>query len=136
MLRRLFIAIAAIMAITTASAQSTLSLEDAVKKASEELPIKSEDGSSINALSVNESNIVLDMSFPVPAEQFSMLEQSANMLRPTMLQGLLSDKEVRDVLSLASAQGKGFSIVIRCASDTSKTFSIDYSAKELSDALK
>lgn len=136
MLRRLFIAIAAIMAITTASAQSTLSLEDAVKKASEELPIKSEDGSSINALSVNESNIVLDMSFPVPAEQLSMFEQSANMLRPTMLQGLLSDKEVRDVLSLASAQGKGFSIVIRCASDTSKTFSIDYSAKELSDALK
>lgn len=122
------------MAITTASAQSTLSLEDAVKKANEELPIKSEDGSSINALSVNESNIVLDMSFPVPAEQFSMFEQSANMLRPTMLQGLLSDKEVRDVLSLASAQGKGFSIVIRCASDTSKTFSIDYSAKELSDA--
>ena len=95
MLRRLFIAIAAIMAITTASAQSTLSLEDAVKKASEELPIKSEDGSSINALSVNESNIVLDMSFPVPAEQFSMFEQSANMLRPTMLQGLLSDKEVK-----------------------------------------
>ena len=136
MLRRLFIAIAAIMAITTASAQSTLSLEDAVKKASEELPIKSEDGSSINALSVNESNIVLDMSFPVPAEQFSMFEQSANMLRPTMLQGLLSDKEVRDVLSLASAQGKGFSIVIRCASDTSKTFSTDNSPKELSYAQK
>ena len=106
MLRRLFIAIAATMAITTASAQSSLSLEDAVKKASEELPIKSEDGSSINALSVNESNIVLDMSFPVPAEQFSMFEQSANMLRPTMLQGLLSDKEVRNVLNLASAQAK------------------------------
>ena len=73
---------------------------------------------------------------PVPPAQFAMVEQSMNMLRPTLLQMFSTDPNTREIFAKASERGVGLSLVIICKDDRQKSFAIVYEASELADALK
>ena len=80
--------------------------------------------------------VEIHLVMALPAAQFPMLEQSVGMLRPTMLKMLLADGDMQKVASKTAGSGRGMRILLICRDDRDTSFSIAYSASEISDALK
>lgn len=72
----------------------------------------------------------------IPAAQFPLMEQNMGMMRPTLLQVILQDPEMKRIATLAADKGLGLRIVIVCADNRSATFALEYSEQELADAAK
>ena len=64
------------------------------------------------------------------------MEQNMGMMRPTLLQVILQDPEMKRIATLAADKGLGLRIVIVCADNRSATFALEYSEQELADAAK
>ena len=138
MLRKFFMAAAvALAAAIPAMAQtSDATLESIVESANAECPMDIDNNSSIDAVKLTDKAVEIHLVMPVPPAQFAMVEQSMNMLRPTLLQMFSTDPNTREIFAKASERGVGLSLVIICKDDRQKTFAIVYEASELADALK
>lgn len=138
MLRKLFLAAAvALAAVISCQAQSTgASLESIVESANAECPMNIDNSTSIDAVKLTDKAVEIHLAMPIPATQFAMVEQNMNMLRPTLLQLLISNTGMRDLSAKAAENGRGLSLIIICKDDRQKSFAIAYDATELTDAIK
>ena len=115
MLRKFFMAAAvALAAAIPAMAQtSDATLESIVESANAECPMDIDNNSSIDAVKLTDKAVEIHLVMPVPPAQFAMVEQSMNMLRPTLLQMFSTDPNTREIFAKASERGVGQSWPMR-----------------------
>ena len=101
MLRKFFMAAAvALAAAIPAMAQtSDATLESIVESANAECPMDIDNNSSIDAVKLTDKAVEIHLVMPVPPAQFAMVEQSMNMLRPTLLQMFSTDPNTREIFA-------------------------------------
>jgi len=140
MLRKFLLAAITVIASAAcwhASAQNAgATLEELIAEANAECPQKLDQGSSLEAIRLTDNALETHFVMAIPAAQFPILKQNMDMMRPTLLQLLISEQDTRTLCRMASENGRGLRIIITCRDDRSASFSIDYSAKELADAVK
>lgn len=135
MIKRLIMALAVVAGALCACAQES-TLEEIVAEAAGACPVALDQGNSLDAVKLTDDAVEIHLVMALPAAQFPMLEQSVGMLRPTMLKMLLADGNMKNVAAKTAGSGRGMRILLICRDDRNTSFMIDYSATELSDALK
>ena len=128
-------ALAVVAGALCACAQDS-SIEKIVAEAAKACPVALDRGNTLETVKLADDAVEIHLVMALPAAQFSMLEQSVDMLRPTMLKVLLTDSNMRNVASKTAASGRGLRIILICRDDRNTTFTIAYTPTELSDALK
>ena len=136
MIRRLFLAAAITMAAATFAQAPASTLESIVAESAAHCPVKLDRGATLDAIKLTATALEFHLVIAIPAAQFPLMEQNMGMMRPTLLQVILQDPEMKRIATLAADKGLGLRIVIVCADNRSATFALEYSEQELADAAK
>ena len=72
-------------------------------------PMDIDNNSSIDAVKLTDKAVEIHLVMPVPPAQFAMVEQSMNMLRPTLLQMFSTDPNTREIFAPARTTGRNLS---------------------------
>ena len=135
-IKMFIMAVMAMMSVAMPAAAAAPALEELVAESEKVFPLVLDQGSTLEAVKLAPDAVEVHLVLAVPAAQFPMMQQNLGMMRPTMLKMLVSDANMKKLLGLASDDGLGLRFLIICRDDRSANVALEYSADELTAAVK
>ncbi|MDE6269340.1 MAG: hypothetical protein K2M12_00605 [Muribaculaceae bacterium] len=138
MIRKLFLAVVAVIATLTAAAQNADmdALKADVAAAAAQCPMTFSQGLVFDSIGLTDTALEIHSSMDVPAAQFDQIRGTFDMMRPTLLKSFGTQNETKQLFAKLMANGLGFNFFIHTKEDPSKMLEMKFTPQELSDGLK